>query len=553
LAFKRAGTLSVREKGCAHPEVELPESHDLFRADVRTPAATKEATMSSAFSRTLPPHPRLDQQRKLAKELLAGFRDSQPDAVARVRAALPDKQRIALGDAQFVVAREYGFASWAALKAHIEEREAERAPPLERFKRDVENGDAKALRRLLERYPEVKQAINATIFSFGAPALNAASDVEVVDVLLEFGADPNKKSDWWAGGFHPLHGAAPQKASRLLAAGAIPDACGAASIDRVDLLARLLADDPARVHERGGDGQTPLHFAHSRAVVDMLLAAGADIDARDVDHRATAAEWMLGADWGTPRRDLARYLVERGAHADIFLVAALGLTDRARMMLERDASLLGLRTSQGEYAEKAPSSYHIYQWTIGPNLTPLQVASKFRQRDTLDVMRGFAPPIQRLLLACHEGNRSEALAIVREHPGIVERLDAADRRALTDEAWSANAPAVELMLELGFDPSAPSITGPTGGNALHCAAWEGSTACVAAILKYEAGRALLEVRETTYGGTPLSWCCHGSRNCGNPSADHAGVARLLIAAGAQVGPELEGCSEAMQAVLESAK
>ena len=66
----------------------------------------------------------------------------------------------------------------------------------------------------------------------------------------------------------------------------------------------------------------------------------------------------------------------------------------------------------------------------------------------------------------------------------MESLGPVEKRALTDEAWAANAPAVELLLELGFDPSVPSLSGPTGGTALHCAAWEGSVECVAAILRY---------------------------------------------------------------------
>lgn len=428
---------------------------------------------------------------------------------------------------------------------------AEELPAVERFKKAVREADAKTVRRLLEQHEELRASINEPVFSFDAPAIVAASDQDVVDVLLAFGADPNRRSRWWAGGFHPLHGARGAVAERLLAAGAIPDACGAANLDRPDLLAHMLAEDPARVHERGGDGQTPLHFARSRPIVDLLLDAGADLDARDVDHRSTAAEWMLGDEPAQRRTELASYLVQRGASADIFLVAALGLPDRARAMLHANPSLLALRTSQGEYAEKPPSSYHIYQWTIGPNLTPLQVAAKFGQRETIDTMKLFASPAQQLLLACHEGQRDEAHAIVRANPGIVEALDPADRRALTDEAWSANAPAVELMLELGFDPSQTSITGPTGGNALHCAAWEGSVACVSAILRYPAGRALLEARDSTYQGTPLGWCCHGSVNCGNPRADHAEVARLLIMAGARPGPEMRGCSDAMQAVLDA--
>jgi hypothetical protein len=51
-------------------------------------------------------------------------------------------------------------------------------------------------------------------------------------------------------------------------------------------------------------------------------------------------------------------------------------------MVQADPTVLGLRTSQGEYAEKPPSSYQIYQWTLGPNLSPLQVAARFGHMDT---------------------------------------------------------------------------------------------------------------------------------------------------------------------------
>ena len=426
-------------------------------------------------------------------------------------------------------------------------------PPLERFKRAVRDGDAKAVRALLEQTAEVRANIDAPIFSFDSPALVAASSahVDVIDVLLEFGADPNRKSSWWAGGFHPLYSATGVAAEHLMAAGAIPDACAAAHLDRIDLLAAMLAEDPTRVHERGGDGQTPLHFARSRPVVDLLLETGADPDARDVDHRSTAAQWMLG---DSARVDLATYLVERGASADIFLAAALGLTERARAMLEANPSLLTLRTSQGDYGEQPPSSYHIYTWTIGPNLSPLQVAAKFERHETRAVMERFASPEERLLVACHVGDAASARAIVAAHPGIVERLGPVDRRALTDEAWIANAPAVELMMELGFDPSAPSVSGGAGGTALHCAAWEGSAACVAAILRRPAGLALLEVREPTFGGTPLSWCAHGSANCGNPHADHAAVARMLLAAGARLDAAMADWdgSDQFMAVIDDA-
>jgi len=524
-------------------------TYALFGPLVRTPAITKEAHVSSPFRRSLPARPNLEQQKHQAKELLQSFTAGDAESKARVRAELPDKQNITLTDAQFVLAREYGFASWAALKQHIDSQTEDRPTVIERVHDAFRRRDAGAVRRLLQQHAELRTRINDPIFSFNSPAIVAhANDLAMIEVLLEFSADPNRRSEWWAGGFHALHSATGAAAERLIAAGAVPDACAAAHLDRPDILVRLLAADPARVHERGGDGQTPLHFAKSRAVADLLLDAGADIDARDVDHRATPAQWMLDRTRGAGRFDLAGHLVNRGASTDIFLAAALGLTDTVRRMLEANPGLLDLRTGQGDYGEQPPSSYHIYFWTIGASRSPLDVAAQFEQRDTLETMLAFASPLHRLLSAARSGDEARARAVVREQPGIVGSMSPQDHRALADAAWSGDAGAVALMLELGFDPRAP---GHDSGTALHCAAWEGSVATVAALLRHPDARALVSIRDAHYGATPLGWCCHGSLH-GNRENDHAGVARLLLDAGAQPGPDTAHASPAVQSVIAAA-
>ena len=62
------------------------------------------------MSRDLPPHPNFDHLKKQAKALLRTLREQNTAAT--------------LADAQHTLAREYGFASWAKLKAHLEQ------PPL---------------------------------------------------------------------------------------------------------------------------------------------------------------------------------------------------------------------------------------------------------------------------------------------------------------------------------------------------------------------------------------------------------------------------------------
>ncbi|MCC6241237.1 MAG: hypothetical protein IT353_00255 [Gemmatimonadaceae bacterium] len=502
--------------------------------------------MVSPFARALPARVSLAQQKLQAKELLHRYAADDPESIARIRAVLPDKARIVLADAQFVIAREYGFHDWATLKQHIDDRIAAARAPHEQMHHAMLRRDAETVRRLFESHPEFRPLINAPLFSFNAPALVAcADDLAMVDVLLDFGADPNKRSEWWAGGFHALHIATGAAAARLRAAGAEPDACAAAHLDDLPLLRRLLADDPRRAMERGGDGQTPLHFARSRESIDLLLNAGADINARDVDHRASPAEWMLDRTHGSGRYALAAYLVDRGAEADIFLAAALGRTDQVQHLLTLTPALLDEQTGRGRYGDAPPSASHIYTWTIGANRSPLEVAAQFGHADTLAAMMPFATPVQKLRLACRRGDNEAAHQLVQLDPTIVATLDARDQRAISDAAWDGDARAVTLMLSLGFDPA---TIGHDGGTALHCAAWQGSAEAVAAIVSYPSGRALLAQRDAHYGGTPLVWCCHGSLH-GPRHGVHALVAQLLLEAGSVT--EERDASDDVEAVISA--
>ncbi|HVY70186.1 MAG TPA: hypothetical protein VHH73_09680, partial [Verrucomicrobiae bacterium] len=77
--------------------------------------------------KSLPSSPSLDHLKYQAKDLLASFHAGNPEALARVREFHPKHAgqgqpppKFALGDAQWVIAREYGFESWPKLKLHLE-------------------------------------------------------------------------------------------------------------------------------------------------------------------------------------------------------------------------------------------------------------------------------------------------------------------------------------------------------------------------------------------------------------------------------------------------
>src|SRR5438552_3333860 len=121
--------------------------------------------------RVLPANPDLAQQKKLAKELLADFRRGDRDAGARVRAQLPDKGKIGLADAQFVLAREYGLRDWRELRKRIDAIAAERLTPAQRLEKALHDEDVTAVRRLLQEHEELRASINKPLYEFNSPAL----------------------------------------------------------------------------------------------------------------------------------------------------------------------------------------------------------------------------------------------------------------------------------------------------------------------------------------------------------------------------------------------
>src|SRR5262245_44477204 len=100
----------------------------------RTPDAAR-------FVQPLPANPSLDKQRKLAKALARDYWRGKAEAVARVEALHPKPpaaENFALSDAQLVIARGYGFQSWAKLKHKID---GLTKSPAELFVAAVKGGD----------------------------------------------------------------------------------------------------------------------------------------------------------------------------------------------------------------------------------------------------------------------------------------------------------------------------------------------------------------------------------------------------------------------------
>jgi uncharacterized glyoxalase superfamily protein PhnB len=281
----------------------------------------------------LPPRPDIEWLRKAAKQRLAALRAEDPAA--------------RLHQAQLALARAYGFASWRALKAHVDglslngqilavtlrgrARELEALLAAHPARRNLtggswnrpllhlaaEAGHLACVELLLRLGVEVDQrdrADNATALHWAA----AGGHLAVVDRLLAAGADPDGAGDehelgaiGWATCFRQTHAAV---AERLLAAGAAPTFPAAIALGRDDLVRSLAAADPTlvmRPMSRFDRRRTPLHLAvikNRPEMVRLLLGLGAD--PRAVDGRGDDPLDGLppGAD-----PEIARLLAEAGA------------------------------------------------------------------------------------------------------------------------------------------------------------------------------------------------------------------------------------------------
>jgi ankyrin repeat protein len=412
---------------------------------------------------------------------------------------------------------------------------------IEQIKEAMFADDGDALTQLIESHPELKPQINAPLFPFDQPALVFAAgrgSRRVVDALLKAGANINARSQWWAGSFGVLDSADPELAAYLIERCAVVDAHSAARLGMFDKLKQLVSANPELVHARGGDGQTPLHFASTVEIVEFLLDHDADIEARDIDHESTAAQYLVQS-----HPDVVRYLIRRGAKTDILMAAALGDNDLVRKHLDTDPECIRMRVNEQFFRKQNPQSGgSIYIWTLGGNRSPHQVASKFGHKETLGILMDRSPIDVRLINACLLGDEPAVNALLENHPELMKVLAEADRRQISNAAEDNNTDAVRLMLKCGWP-----VEGGQGPTPLHWAAWHGNTEMVRVILQQNPPLEVANV--ATFGAAPMGWAVHGSEHGWHcKTGDYAGTIRALLAAGAKRPEKIEG-SAAVRAEL----
>jgi ankyrin repeat protein len=485
------------------------------------------------MSRELPAKPSLEYLRKQAKQL---------------HRTMPQGK---LSDAQHVLAREYGFCTWARLKSQVVTLGL---PPAEALKVAVCDSDALRVQELLESHPSLRARIDEPLpdYGFGQHALFAAvqrSDRTSIDVLLRAGADIRKRTEWWAGGFGVLDDCDPSLVDFLIERGAVMDAHAASRLGMMEKLSQLIATDPGVVHARGGDGQTPLHFASTVEIAELLLDRGADIDALDADHESTPAQYMLRVQqkrhYPQDRQDVARYLVSRGCKTDILMATALGDMNLVRRYLDSDPECIRMSVSDEWFPKKDQlAGGTIYIWMLGANRTAHTVAREFGHEEIFQLLVERTPEDLKLALACEIGDESVFRDYLARNPDATKALSDVDRRKLPKAAQSNNTKAVRLLLEAGWPVNTP---GEMGATALHWAGFNGNAEMMRDLLRFHPD---LELKSQEYAGTALSWALYASGNGWHrDTGDFVGTVRALLEAGANLTNDPEAL-EPSDAVLE---
>jgi ankyrin repeat protein len=412
----------------------------------------------------------------------------------------------------------------------------------------IKANNAPLLRQILKRHPELKPRLDEPLpdYAFDAPALVAAvhkDNREMIDALLNAGANINARTRWWAGGFGVLDSAGPDLTRYLIERGAYVDIHAAARLGMFERVKELIQSDPALVHARGGDGQTPLHFAATIEIAAYLLDHGADIDARDIDHESTPAQYMAGH-W--PRRpEVARYLISRGARTDILMASAVGDLELVRWHLDEDPASVRISVSEKDFPKQNPQSGgSIYIFGFGWTRTAHMLAHKFGHEEVFRLLMQRSSLALRFAIACEVGDEELAKNLLAKHPGVIEKQPSDAYRRIIGAALRNNTRAVGMMLGAGWPAD---VHGKDDHTALHWAAFHGNVDMVRALIAH---RAPLEVEEAQFKGTPLSWALYGSEHAWlRDQGDYPGTVEVLLSAGAKApGPvdDLEAPEELLE-------
>lgn len=287
--------------------------------------------MSTTALKPLPVRSSLERYKKQAKDLIKEYQARNSEAMRCIRQHHPRlpgrantndrnriteedirKTRVALADAQTVVARWHGFESWPGLTAHIEalSRKESRVLQFELAVEAIITGDVAALKSLLRESPELVRARStrehhATLLHYvGANGVEGyrqktpKNAVKVAELLLKAGAEVDADLDYGSTGRRHY-----------------PERVGSTTLGMV----------ATSVH--------PAVAGVQIALLQTLLDAGAAVN-------GVPGAWNpLIAALHNGRGQAAEYLAKRGARLDLEGAAGVGQLEVVKTFFNEDGSL----------------------------------------------------------------------------------------------------------------------------------------------------------------------------------------------------------------------
>src|SRR5215471_8997828 len=414
----------------------------------------------------LPERANLEQLKKQAKSLLAAARNQEPNAIQRFEAVLigryPKPDTIALHDAQFVLACEYGFKSWTELKQEVEERSLSFAAAVDEFVRCATGSAPERAMRLLARHAGIANANLYTELVLGDadqvetrlkanPAIarqrggvqnwepllyvchtflqkdspeRAKRLVRIARELLRMGSNPNAEYDW---NWHPelprtaLWGALiatgqPELAELLLKSGANPT-------------------DGVSAHIAAGSGNV--------AALELLYRFGVNVNG--IPGGVPPLAYILG--WMKPD-DIsgAKWLLEH--KADPNLSWAQSGDSPIHIAAQRlDVNTVELLVSHGaDVNKRRPDGRTAH--TLAALHGNDEVAAWLLLQGAKDELS----PLDRFVAACTSGNKARAQSLRKEYTNLRNELRAEHHWMVHALAERGDAKILETMLERELNP-----------------------------------------------------------------------------------------------------
>lgn len=458
----------------------------------------------------LPPNPSLTHLKNQAKALRKGLKAGEPQAFKRLREALPHYQgqaddalsALTLVDAQLVIAREYGFAGWVALREAVRTSDPDPADREVHLLEAVIQNDAETVKALLAQdpvlvhiqgpFPSFSSKDEFTLLHIAALKGNA----EIIHALLDHGADAEiRLVENCTALTYAIQHQQPVAVDLLIERGARVGIDAAVMMDDMERVKALLYGEPDLIHQIGFGDNLPINLIRSVEMGRLLFERGAD--------PSTVALSGFASD---PER--AAFFIENGATVDIESATRLDDTERAQTLLatEPDLDMRELLVS----VKSVEMARLLLDHGADPNAragglhehTPLGNAvhhfADSGRKDLAEFLieNGAEPDI---VVAAGLDDIDQVRAFLQRDPDLAS---APSYEGFTALHATRSAEIVRLLLDHGADPNARVIWCNGGYTVLQIKIWQHDLELIEILLDHGADP---KGRDTMRGWTATEW------------------------------------------------